>query len=186
MKPGSFLLNTSRGGVVETMGLKQQLSSGRLGGAVLDVWENEPTIDTELLSLTDIATAHIAGYSVDGKVNAARMIYEAACRFFGVPPTWEEVADLPPPEYRRIVVADSSGDAETVLLSTIKLCYDIEQDDRNIRTMLNHPESDRGDCFRKLRAGYRVRREFFNSTVILPESQQDLAPVLEALGFKVA
>ena len=43
---------------------------------VLDVWENEPDINIELLKKVLIATPHIAGYSYEGKVNGTQMIYE--------------------------------------------------------------------------------------------------------------
>ena len=80
---GAFLLNTSRGSVVETGALKRAVESGHLAGCVLDVWEGEPDIDVELLERVVLGTPHIAGYSFDGKVNGTRMIYEAACRFLG-------------------------------------------------------------------------------------------------------
>ena len=51
---------------------------------MLDVWENEPNIDTELLQMVDIGTPHIAGYSLDGKVVGMIMIYRAACEHFGL------------------------------------------------------------------------------------------------------
>ena len=70
MKRGALLLNTSRGAVVETEGLHRTLLAHHLGGALLDVWEHEPHISTPLLELMTLGTPHIAGYSLDGKVNA--------------------------------------------------------------------------------------------------------------------
>ena len=48
-----------------------------LGGAVLDVWEGEPEADRKLIGLADLATPHIAGYSVDGKSNATVTVCQA-------------------------------------------------------------------------------------------------------------
>lgn len=78
-----YIINTSRGEVVETEAILEALDKGLIGGAVLDVWENEPHINLELLAKVFIGTPHIAGYSADGKANATRMVLEAFCRFFG-------------------------------------------------------------------------------------------------------
>jgi len=51
LKKGTWFINTSRGEVTDTASLKKALETGRLGGAVLDVWENEPDIDMELATL---------------------------------------------------------------------------------------------------------------------------------------
>jgi erythronate-4-phosphate dehydrogenase len=72
-------VNASRGGVVDSEALKTAIRSGRLRAVVLDVWENEPNIDTQLLKIVDIGTPHIAGYSLDGKVAGMIMIYKSAC-----------------------------------------------------------------------------------------------------------
>ena len=84
MKPGSILLNTSRGSVVVGADLKTAFSTGHLGAAVLDVWENEPSIDVELLQRVALGTPHIAGYSFDGKVAGTRMLYDALCGHFQI------------------------------------------------------------------------------------------------------
>lgn len=76
MKPGAVLVNSSRGGVVDEKAFKEFLSSGKLRG-IVDVWENEPHIDPELVKLVDISTPHIAGYSTEGKKRATRMALEA-------------------------------------------------------------------------------------------------------------
>lgn len=82
MKPGSILVNSSRGGVVEEYALKSFLSQGKLK-AIVDVWENEPEIDSELVDLSFISTPHIAGYSTEGKMRATRMVLEAVKEVLG-------------------------------------------------------------------------------------------------------
>ena len=67
------------------MHLKKVLNSGKLGGAVIDVWENEPDIDLELMQQAFIATPHIAGYSTDGKANGTAMVVNSLCRYFNLP-----------------------------------------------------------------------------------------------------
>ena len=80
-----LFINTSRGGVVDTEALKEALRLGLVRQAVIDVWENEPLVDRELLSLARITTPHIAGYSADGKARASQMSLDALSAFFGLP-----------------------------------------------------------------------------------------------------
>ena len=80
-----LFINTSRGAVMDTAALKRALRAGRIRQAVIDVWEQEPDIDTELLAMARITTPHIAGYSADGKARAAQMALDAFCSFFALP-----------------------------------------------------------------------------------------------------
>ena len=88
-----YLINSSRGEVVDTASLLAALSVGKVKDAVIDTWEHEPNISRELMSVAFLATPHIAGYSADGKANATRMSLEALCQFFGVE---AEFTILPP------------------------------------------------------------------------------------------
>ena len=80
-----YIINTSRGGVVDNTALLQALNEGRVRDAILDVWEGEPNVNLELLAKVFIGTPHIAGYSADGKVNADNMVIDALCQHFGLP-----------------------------------------------------------------------------------------------------
>ncbi len=65
MKKGAFIINTSRGGVVEENALIEALESGHLGGAGLDVFENEPTPDSRLLNMETISISPHIGASTN-------------------------------------------------------------------------------------------------------------------------
>lgn len=67
MKPGAYIINTSRGGVIHTEHLIEALQSGRLAGVGLDVLESEPIeADSPLLSLPEVVlTSHCAWYTED-------------------------------------------------------------------------------------------------------------------------
>ena len=80
-----IIINSSRGAVVDNKALLRALEEGRVADAVIDVWEHEPLLDTELLNRVFIGTPHIAGYSADGKVNADNMVVDALCRHFRLP-----------------------------------------------------------------------------------------------------
>lgn len=70
-------INAARGPVVDTVALIEAIKSGRVGKSVIDCWEGEPDISLPLLELADIATPHIAGYSLEGKRRAAAMALSA-------------------------------------------------------------------------------------------------------------
>jgi len=80
-----FVINSSRGGVIDEKALHHALDSGKVSQAIIDTWENEPLIDLTLLNKVYIGTPHIAGYSADGKANATNMSVHAVCRYFGIP-----------------------------------------------------------------------------------------------------
>ena len=96
LKPGAWLCSAGRGEVVDEAALHRALDARRLGACILDVWAHEPAIDGRLLARADIGTPHIAGYSLEGKLNGTGMVYEAACRFLGVTPSWSAEAAAPP------------------------------------------------------------------------------------------
>lgn len=172
-----ILINTSRGAVVDNKVLLKAIDGAKIGGAVLDVWENEPTISPELLDIVDIGTPHIAGHSFDGKVNGLQLVYEAACQFLGTVPTWSPESLMPSPAIPQIAISVSSGDDnETVLRRIIKRIYDISADDAALR------KSPRD--FERLRMNYPARREFFNTALELRGSSEILRQQCLALGFK--
>ncbi|MBW7997651.1 MAG: 4-phosphoerythronate dehydrogenase PdxB [Candidatus Glassbacteria bacterium] len=183
--PGAVLLNTSRGAVADSFALLAAIGSGKLGAVVLDVWEGEPEIPLDLLRKVDLATPHIAGYSFDGKARGTRMIYEAACRHFGVEPVWTPEGLLPAPENPLIELTGRMDDAQDLLAKAVLESYDIAADDRNLRGIFDLPKDARAKHFDRLRRSYPVRREFASRTVRLGPGLKSLAPVLAGLDFTV-
>lgn len=94
-----YLINASRGEVVDTASLLAALSAGRVKDAIIDTWEYEPNISRELMEVAFLATPHIAGYSADGKANATRMSLEALCRHFGLEADFSIVPPEGPTDY---------------------------------------------------------------------------------------
>jgi len=185
LKRGCVLLNTARGAVVETEALKRALRGGHLAAAVLDVWEKEPAIDVELLGLSRIATPHIAGYSLDGKLNAARMIFEALSAHTGAGAVWRQPASLPPPASPSIDLRGIAADGPAWLDDVVRRCYDIRRDSEALQRLILVPHIERADRFRELRADYPVRREFGATTVLLSPGRSAHAAALASLGFAV-
>jgi erythronate-4-phosphate dehydrogenase len=75
-KHGLFLINTSRGQVVDETALLSGIKRHQLR-AVIDVWQNEPDINRELLDRAELATPHIAGHSAASRRRGAEMIHSA-------------------------------------------------------------------------------------------------------------
>jgi len=167
LKAGSVLINTSRGGVVDSSALKASIETGSLKAVVLDVWENEPNIDTELLQMVDIGTPHIAGYSLDGKVTGMIMIYKAVCEYFGFNAKFDVESFLPEPAVPELRINPSSGSEQDVLLAAVEEIYNISEDDHKLRQIADKPEEGRGVFFDDLRKNYPVRREFKNTKVLI-------------------
>lgn len=132
-----FIVNTSRGAVVDNAALLRALDDGRVRQAVMDTWEHEPAVDRRLLSRVYIGTPHIAGYSADGKVNADNMVLAALCRFFRLP---QPRTILPPPLPEGFVY---TGDPLQL--------YNPLDDSRRLKAA---PE-----LFEQLRGNYPLRRE---------------------------
>ena len=85
-KHNTLIINAARGGVVDELALMDNLKGeNRKVQAVIDCWENEPQLNHELLELVDLASFHIAGYSIQGKMNASEMCLRAFCEFFSLP-----------------------------------------------------------------------------------------------------
>ena len=149
MKQGVVVINSSRGPVCGTRSLVSGLRNGRIGHAVIDVWENEPDINRDLLSLATIATPHIAGYSTDSKLRGTVMAVSALCRHFGLKTPWTPPA-LPAPANPTF---DPSGaaDAEEAAARMFLHVYDIEADCYMLRERTNE--------FERLRGDYHLRRE---------------------------
>lgn len=180
LKPEAVVINTSRGGVVDSHALAFALESNRLRNAVLDVWEEEPGVPTALLEHCSPATPHIAGYSQDGKLKGTEMMADGLARYFGRRNTWSVRQVLPPVAGRVDVTGLAPLDA---VRSAARTAYDIEADSRGLRQTFSLPEDERRKAFDRLRKNYPVRREFPAWQV--RADRQDTRTVLEGLGFAV-
>lgn len=183
LRKDQFLVNSSRGPVVDNAALKDALKAKSIAGASLDVWENEPNIDTELMDLLFTATPHIAGYSLDGKANGTTMSVQAIARKFNLPCKDWHVTDIPLPAQDVCFTIDVTGKtAAEIIQEAILYTYDIKNDDKRLRASVS--------TFEKQRSDYPVRREFPAFTVTLdgaltPELIEECVETLEEIGFNV-
>ncbi len=177
MRKGSWLINSSRGEVVDTSSIRTALNSGKFGGAVLDVWENEPDIDLELMSSVFIATPHIAGYSTDGKANGTSIVVNSLSKFFDLPLKNWYPENVPVPLKSFVTIDSTDKTDEDVIREAVSHTYNIDDDDIRLRFSPADFEKQRGD--------YPLRREFSSYTVKVISGSYEVRKKLEQLGFKV-
>jgi erythronate-4-phosphate dehydrogenase len=175
MKAGAIFINTSRGGVVNEQHLVR--NRPRLGGVVLDVWENEPEISTDTLAIADIATPHIAGYSYDGKVRGTGMLLDAASAFFFKSKSWNVQAVL---AGEPVTVLELTGASNVVHTAVTSVCP-LLRDNEAMRGLLRLTPAERGKAFDALRKNYPKRLEFSHFQVNCADPQN--RRLLEGLGF---
>ncbi|MCL1868579.1 MAG: 4-phosphoerythronate dehydrogenase [Paludibacter sp.] len=94
-----IIINTARGEIIDSKVLTQRIRVRKISYLVIDCWENEPAIDTNLLAMTTLATPHIAGYSADGKANATEQCVRAVSKFFNLNRDSWKAANLPQPVF---------------------------------------------------------------------------------------
>ncbi len=178
MRPDQWLINTSRGPVVDGAALKAALQAGSLRGAVLDVWEDEPDPDRELMDLADIATPHIAGYSADGKAAGTAAAVRAVAEVLDLPLKDWAPAAIPAPAQPLSFEIDARGRTLSGVLSEAVLyTYNIVADDAALRADAARFEALRGD--------YPIRREPGAFSVRLIGGTGEMAERLSALGFRL-
>jgi erythronate-4-phosphate dehydrogenase len=177
VKSRAWLINSSRGEVVDGNALKMALNTGKLAGAVIDVWENEPDIDLQLLDKVFLATPHIAGYSTDGKRNGTVQVVRSLGAHFDFPLSDWEPSGIPEPPSPLIRLDCRDLSSEISLCQAILHTYDVTDDNLRFRSC---PEN-----FEKQRGSYPVRREFPAYKLKLSNAGDPLKHVFENLGFQL-
>ncbi|NLQ18809.1 4-phosphoerythronate dehydrogenase [Marinomonas sp. M1K-6] len=179
--PGVAIISAGRGGVIDEDALIERHKA--LHGdihLVLDVWDGEPLINQALVSIVDIATPHIAGYSKQGREKGSWMVYLALCEYLK--------QDFPAVSQRDAISAGwfSSLDVgaqlpqEEILARCIQAIYDVARDD--VRLRYKYRENREHNVFDWLRKHY-VERDEFHTCLI--EGADDASRLLGAVGFSV-
>ncbi|OAV00784.1 MULTISPECIES: 4-phosphoerythronate dehydrogenase [Moraxella] len=151
LRPNTLLINSARGEIIEEEALIDTINHKNLQ-VVLDVFPDEPTISAPLFDALSIATPHIAGYTLEGKIRGTDMIYQAFCRKFDLPIIQRFDALLPPNPYHfSKLLSDQT-------LENLRQFYDINADYHDLRAVNQAGVS--GADFDALRKHYRLRREW--------------------------
>ena len=179
-----LLINAGRGEVIDSSALLARLDQGNAPTVALDVWEQEPRIHPELVDRVWLATPHIAGYSLEGKVQGTEMIYQALSQFLGLPVRKKAGQFLPEPALSKISFT-SSADEEDAIRIALRACYDPRPDDARLRNAMTGSVEERGAAFDRLRRDYPVRRECSSLKIQLKGTSKSLQDSFRAIGFKL-
>lgn len=176
LKENMLVINACRGEVIDNKALLESMQAGKQLELVLDVWENEPNILTELLPFVRYSSVHIAGHTLEGKARGTQMLYQKVCELLGIPAEKQLSDFLPKPVITEVTLQDNFTQGDLGRL--VHLVYDLRRDDGILRKSL----SEKG--FDHLRKSYPVRREF--STVTVKNNGSQFAEQLATLGFSVS
>lgn len=180
LKPDCAVINACRGEVTNNDALLTEAQwtetqSGHKRPLVLDVWANEPEPDLRLIPYTDIASAHIAGHSIEGKARGTEMLYQAFCQQLELSPAKTLAQVLPEPQISEVKINSNFGLLDVQNLT--RLLYDVRRDDALFRFYMMQDNKTQG--FDWLRKSYPPRREY--SSVRL--TGQEVPEFLTTLGF---
>lgn len=184
LRPGAWLINASRGAVVDNNALREVLLEREDLQAVLDVWEGEPQVDIALAELCVLATPHIAGYSLDGKQRGTAQIYAAYCAVRGEEPK-VALADLLPEPWLAEVTLNAATDPDWALAMLCRGVYDPRRDDADFRRSLVVSGEEQRLAFDVLRKQYPARREIDGLHVRIDGESPALRRIVQALGAQV-
>ena len=179
LKDGAIFVNTSRGAVVKNLDLINAIDKKNLR-VVLDVWENEPNFNEDLLSEVKIATPHIAGYSYEGKVKGTKMVYESLCKYLNEEITFDFKLDIPPNSILHFAVENKIEPALNRLISKV---YSIKNDDDKMKKSCVMNMQERVEYFDLQRKNYPIRREFDNYSIDSEKLFRGTRDILEKLRF---
>lgn len=156
MPANTLLINTARGPVISEEDLSADIAeTGRK--VVLDVFEHEPIVAAVLLNQLAIATPHIAGYTLEGKLRGTQMVFEAFVKAFSEQLVIENtslMASLLPDNPYSWPALKSNHEQLTEF-------YDILKDDALLRNAVDETAGQvPGLAFDQLRKNYALRREW--------------------------
>lgn len=153
---GALLVQTSRGGVLDEAAAAELLPP-KGAFVAIDVWEQEPLINGQLLERALLATPHIAGHSWQARIACSRQLLERFTQWAGLEldrtPFERALAECPPPP------SELPWEAPQQLLALLRERRRLEEDTRIVRSWQQLPEPEQWQAFQRFRASYPRRPE---------------------------
>ena len=175
LQDNQILINACRGEVINNQAALALFEQGKSLNLVLDVWENEPSINLDLIPHTALATAHIAGHTIEGKARGTEMLYLALCKHLGIQAD-KKLSDYLPKAQPSPIKVSGKEDFWQVLHQLVLNVYNIETDDQYFRANMHS-----ADQFRYIRKHYPIRREF--SAIALKTGNFANSKAIYGVGF---
>ncbi|WP_420550457.1 4-phosphoerythronate dehydrogenase [Litorivicinus lipolyticus] len=150
-----LLISAGRGGAVDNSALRARLQQPNAPRAALDVWHGEPDIMPELWPLAWIATPHIAGHALEGKLRGTWMVAQSLAAHWGVEFSGPSVSEV-----AAGMLAKPRQARELDWITRAHQIYDVRADDARFRAALDGlTGAALAAAFDQLRDGYPKRRE---------------------------
>jgi erythronate-4-phosphate dehydrogenase len=178
LSDNQLLINACRGEVINNQAALELFEQGTSLNLVLDVWENEPGINLDLIPHTALATAHIAGHTIEGKARGTEMLYLALCKHLGIQ-AHKKLSDYLPSAESSTIQINDKQDFWQILHQLVLNVYNIETDDQYFRANMHGAEQ-----FRYIRKHYPIRREF--SAIALNTGNFSDSKAIYRIGFLAA
>ncbi|MDE8603148.1 4-phosphoerythronate dehydrogenase [Marinomonas sp. RSW2] len=182
LSAGAAIISAGRGGVIDEPALIERHT--QLNGdlhLVLDVWDNEPNINRELVSISDIATPHIAGYSKQGREKGTWMVYQALCQYLKLNAPCISSKDAMSDGWLSAIRVRGGEPQEEMLARSIHAIYDVARDDARLR--FKYRENKENNVFDWLRKHYIERDEL--NTCLMSADISIAHNLFGAAGFSV-
>lgn len=189
---GAWVVNASRGPVVDGDALGDALDAGTVGEALLDVWPGEPAPSPRLAARARVATPHVAGYSLDGKLAGTRRIADALRQWLAdrgeAPAPWD-VEDALPTGALTVTAPPAGGGSRAAWLDALaRQAYDVRADTARFRAAIPWDGSaeERASAFARLRKTYPARRAWSRFAVRGDVPRELAAAVGDGLAMRAS
>lgn len=173
--PAAFI-NAARGELITRDALMALAKRG--SKLALDTWPSEPCVDAELLSVTALATPHIAGYSLPAKALASDRLAAALAAYWRLPLSAADVQSN-----RDLPLQTTATSAVEALHGWLDQTCMLARDDRGMRDACQR-QGITGAEFDRMRHTYPLRRELAGQSVLLGSEQAALRSIAQAVGLQ--
>ena len=196
-----LFINAARGGIVDEEALITKKTLDENFSFQLDCWIDEPQISTESMTSARLASPHVAGHTIEARVNATRILATSLSHWSGIDNDWishsaqreRPGGEQIPTEIFGQLEVSGDFDWQAYLAKMMEYCCPVVDIDRAARDLAGQPLAQRGVLFDKLRRDFASRREFsfyrrpdgFGEWV-RNQSGNDLSQnMLDTLGFQL-
>ena len=197
-----LLINAARGGIVDEQALIEKAASDEKFSYQLDCWAGEPQISTAVLSACRLASPHVAGHTIEARLNATHILATRLSNWSGIDNDWlsaaicndENDGEQLPLEVCAVSETNDALSAQMTLAKMMEYCCPVGKIDSAARHLATEPPAGRGALFDRLRRDFASRREF--SFYRLPDDRQEVLArqseahlsenVLDKLGFRLS
>lgn len=165
LKKDVWFVHSARGGVCNEAALVSARLQGRISALALDVWENEPNPSLTSVLGADLATGHIAGYSIDAKKTGILKLRDDVMRFFEIVDPKTKASLLEKGVQSEPIIRFCKGESINDLIEKL---YVVGEDHKRFRSSMigaSKSSSALQDAFHTYRATYPERRRFGSQRV---------------------